>query len=127
MEGLVNQDKTPVSFLKTKETMAIAVADRYCGDEKFRNLFDHDPKAAFAQYLDIDRKHWPPDMGLVILRNDDKCMHIGVPASHTDDNAEISDSDLDNLSGGSGYALYFALWGRPPTAAVNDGSGWRYI
>lgn len=92
-----NKAKLPM----TKETMAVVVAERYQADENFRNSFDRDPKATILKHFDIAREEWPSNMELTILRNDDQCVHIGIPILKPD-NVEIPDSVMMNISGGYG-------------------------
>ena len=97
----MNQDKTRgASLPKTRETIAIAVAERYQADETFRNSFDRDPKATILQAFDIAQEHWPAGMELTILRNDDRHVHVAIPIPASSSDAEMSDPDLDDISGG---------------------------
>lgn len=97
----MNQNKTPISILKTKETMAIAVAERYTADEAFRASFDRDPKAAISKHFDLVQEDWPVNMQLTVLRNDDQCMHVGVPILSSG-SRRIPDAVLAKVSGGWG-------------------------
>lgn len=97
----MNQDKQKLSFPKTREAIAIAVAERYSADENFRNSFDRDPKTTIMKHFDIAQEHWPSGVELRILRNDDRHVHIAIPTWTMDDNAQVSDPNLDKISGGT--------------------------
>ena len=97
----MSENKTPIRFLKTRETIAIAVAERYQADETFRDSFDRDPKTTLLKHFDMGQEDWPSGMELRILRNDDQCVHVGIPTP-TPGAVKVPDSVLVNVTGGYG-------------------------
>lgn len=96
-----------------------ALANLYICDEGFRAEFDKDPKAALTA---LGGKPLPPDVEVVVHRNDSNRWHLTLPPEEIVEalSRAMGDKDLDNISGGTSreerlqrYQQFLALHAAP--------------
>ena len=109
-----------VTLPPSQEAVAAMVADLYAGNEGFRAAFDRDPKAALAEYY---KQELPPDMEIVVHRNEDTRWHVTLPSAAQIEAMRLSEADMRDVAGGTNAGP--STTGAPTSpAAVNLNFDW---
>ena len=96
----MEQKTTPeITLHPSQEAVAAMVADLYAESEGFRAAFDRDPKAAIAEYY---KRELPPDMEIIVHRNEDNRWHVTLPSAEQIETMRLSEADMQNVAGGTG-------------------------